>query len=125
MKKKIEIPSKKIYNGISLSNSLKNGTNIISLANYLPNDDYVYEVDFVYAFASDNDIIDVGFSTDLEQFHYSSITHSRNVDDKGQIILNVGKGRTITVNVNNITTGSNPRTGDLKALGYRRLYRDE
>jgi len=120
---KIEIEGRKVYTNTPISTSLSLGQNTLSLANYLPDDGYVYEVDFVYVFASDNDVVDVGFMTDVEYPHYVSLSHGKNMDDRGQIILNVGTDRYIKVNMT--STGAVPRTRALYAEGYKRLYKED
>ena len=121
---KIELYRKKVFTDIEITSSISLGTTRYDLKNYLPDDDYVYECDFVYIYACQNTIVSTGICSDLENFHSTGAVHDGNIDDQGQVILLVGKGRYIETILDRVSGSGTPRISTIYLKGYKRLYKD-
>ena len=98
-----------------------------SLATYLPNDSYIYEVLFsgnAMTASTTNSFVALNLYTDIITSNVELVRcNSRTVSGgalmgSGNIILPIGSARKIYVNYNSAYSGG---TFNLRALGYRRI----
>jgi hypothetical protein len=125
---KIEIEGKWVIASNNLINHEFNkakGTYTYDLSQYLPNDDYIYEL-YIHVSIGENsnELVIATVKTDLENRTQRVITlypWTNNVSqyNDNDISLLIGKERKVYVNFNN-----SPQESAVQILKYKRLYKD-
>ncbi len=120
-KKKIEVPGKWIDKDKTIcSDVIINSEVTYSLSEYLPNDDYVYEVQFE-GWTNNNTRI-IPFTDKASGTSMCILYGIVGASVAGNIILPIGKRRKVGLVGKSDQTG---KIGVFRAKRYRRLYKDE